>query len=260
MSSAMPALWRQLRTLPSKGVMRSRCVSLGARLFAECCALEQVGVLTESSCRLASGATISPYAFEGCERLAQIGLPPTKAITDMRAASSSPVGLPTGCFHSAGIRVIRMPRATAFIGHKAFAQCQQLTVVDLSQTQVDIVHMQVFAHCRSLAQISLPRHLTEISAEAFEACGSLCTVALCQQLRYIGHRAFAGCSKLVCLTCRSTKVSRRRLHVAANAFEGCQALTIPGGICYLSVRGSQGTQESISRGGVEMTKQHNSTR
>ena len=217
------------------------CVSLGARLFAECCALEQVGVLTENSCRLASGATISPYAFEGCERLAQIGLPPTKAITDMRAASSSPVGLPTGCFHSAGIRVIRTPRATAFIGHKAFAQRQQLTVVDLSQTQVDIVRMQVFAHCRSLAQISLPRHLTEISAEAFEACGSLCTVvALPQQLRYIGHRALAGCSKLVCLT---------RLHVAANAFEGCQALTIPGGICYLSVRGSQGTQGSISPGG-----------
>ena len=55
------------------------CVSLGARLFAECCALEQVGVLTENSGRLASGATISPYAFEGCERLAQIGLPPTKS-------------------------------------------------------------------------------------------------------------------------------------------------------------------------------------
>ena len=55
--------------------------------------------------------------------------------------------------------------------------------------------------------------------------------------------------KLVCLTYRSTKASRRRLHVAASAFEGCQALTIPGGICYLSVRGSQGTQGSISRGG-----------
>ena len=74
------------------------CLSLGTRLFAECCALEQVGVLTENS---SSGATISPYAFEGCERLAQIGLPPTKAVTDMRVASTSPVGLPTGCFHSA---------------------------------------------------------------------------------------------------------------------------------------------------------------
>ena len=176
---------------------------------------------------------------------------PTKAVTDMRVASSSPVGLPTGCFHSAGIQVISVPQATAFIGHKAFAQCQQLTEIDLSQTQVDIVHMQVFSHCRSLAQISSPRHLTEISAEAFEACVSLCTVALPRQLRYIGHRAFAGCSKLVCLTYRSSKAGRRRLQVAANAFEGCQALTSPGGICYLSVRGSQGTQKRIFWGGRE---------
>ena len=225
------------------------CLSLGARLFAECCALEQVGVLTENSCRLASGATISPYAFEGCERLTQIGLLQTKAVTDMQVASSFPEGLPTGCFHSAGIQVVIMPRATAFIGHKAFAQCLQLTEIDLSQTQVDIVHMQVFSHCRSLAQISLPKRLTEISAEAFEDCVSLCTVALPRHLRYIGHRAFAGCSKLLCLTYRSTKVGRRRLQVAANAFEGCHALTIPGGICYLSVRGSQGTQQRIVRGG-----------
>ena len=218
------------------------CTSLGARLFAECCALEQVGVLTGNSCRLASGATISPYAFEGCERLTQIGLPQSKAVTGMQGVSSSPEGLPTGCFHSAGIQVISMPQSTAFIGHKAFAQCQQLAEVDLSQTHVDIVHMQVFSHCRSLAQILLPKHLTEISAEAFEACVSLCTVALPRQLCYIGHRAFAECSKLVCLTFRSTEASRRRLKVADNAFEGCQALTIPGGICYLSVRGNQDTQ------------------
>ena len=197
------------------------CLSLGARLFAECCALEQVGVVTESPCRLASGAIISPYAFEGCERLAQIGLPSTKAIMDLRSVSSPLEGLPAGCFHSAGIQVLSMPQSTAFIGHKAFARCQQLTEIDLSQTQVNIVHTQVFSHCRSLAQISLPKHLAEISAEAFEACVSLCTVALPQQLRCIGHRAFAGCSKLVCLTYRSTKAGRRRLQVAANAFEGC---------------------------------------
>ena len=87
----------------------------------------------------------------------------------------------------------------------------------------------------------LPKHLTEISAEAFEACVSLCTVALPRQLHSIGHRAFAGCSNLVCLTYRSTQAGRRRLQVATSAFEGCQALTVPGGICYLSVRGSQDT-------------------
>ena len=152
-----------------------------------------------------------------------------------------------------------MPRATAFIGHKAFAQCQQLTEVDLSQTQVDIVHTQVFSHCRSLTQISLPRHLTEIGAEAFEACGSLCTVALPQQLRYIGHRAFAGCSQLVCLTYRGTKVNRRRLQVAANAFEGCHALTIPEGFATYPC-GAIRVPKDAYPGGVEKMKQRNSTR
>ena len=165
-------------------VVMPGCLFLGARLFAECCALEQVGVLTEHSCRLARGATISPYAFEGCAKLKQIGLPWTRAITDMRVALPSPEGLPTGCFCSAGLQVINIPQSTVFIGHKAFAQCQQLTAVDLSHTQVDIVRVRVFSHCRSLAQISLPKHLTEISAEDFEACVSLCTVALPRQLQH----------------------------------------------------------------------------
>ena len=180
---------------------------------------QKVGVLTGNSCRLVRGATISPYAFEGCEKLKQIGLPRTKAITDVRAATSPPEGLPTGCFYSAGIQMINITHSTEFIGHKAFAQCQQLTAIDLSHTQVGIINVQVFSNCRSLTQVILPKHLTEIRAEAFEACILVCTVALPRQLHSIGHRAFAGCSKLVCL-----EADRRRLQVAANAFEGCQAL------------------------------------
>ena len=219
------------------------CLSLGVRLFAECCALEQVGVLTGNSYRLVRSATISPYAFEGCEKLEQIGLLWAKAITDVRAAASPPEGLPTGCFYSAGVQMINITHSTEFIGHKAFAQCQQLTAIDLSHTQVGIINVQVFSNCRSLTQIILRKHLTEIRAEAFEACILLCTVALPQQLHSIGHRAFAGYSKQVCLTHRGAEADRRRLQVAANAFEGCQALTVPGGICYLSVRGGQRTQK-----------------
>ena len=140
------------------------CLFLGARLFAECCALEQVGVLTELSCQLVRGATISPYAFEGCAKLKQIGLPWIKASAGMQGITSPPEGLPRGCFHSAGIQTINLPQSTIFIGHEAFAQCQQLTTVDLSHTQVRIVQVQVFSHCRSLAQISLPEHLTEIAS------------------------------------------------------------------------------------------------
>ena len=171
------------------------------------------------------------YAFEGCARLARIGLPPTRAITDRMPPSSSPAGIPIGCFHLSGIQLVQMPQGTTFIGHKAFAHCKQLVEVDLSRTQVEVVHMQVFAHCQSLACVTLPIQLKEISAEAFEACGALCTLALPQQLRYLGHRVFAGCNKLVCLTYRGTRTNRRRLHIADNAFEARNALTIPGGIC-----------------------------
>ena len=124
-----------------------------------------------------------------------------------------------------------------FIGHKAVAQCQQLTTVDLSHTQVRTVQVQVFSHCRALAQISLPKYLTEICAEAFEACVLLSTVALPQPCRSIGHRAFAECNSLVCLTYRSAQAGQHDIQVAANAFEGCQALVVPGGICVLSTWG-----------------------
>ena len=85
--------------------------------------------------------------------------------------------------------------------------------------------MQIFAHCQYLEHVSLPSHLKEISADAFEACSSLCTLTLPQQLCNIGHKAFAGRSKLECLTYRCKKTNRRRLRIADNAFEACNALT-----------------------------------
>ena len=160
--------------------------------------------------------------------------------------SFPPAGIPIGCFHSSGIQLVRLPKGTTFIGHKAFAHCKQLVEVDLSRTQVDIVHMHVFAHCQYLEHVSLPTQLKEISAEAFEACGSLCTLALPQQLRYIGHRAFAGCNKLECLTYRCKKTNRRRLRIADNAFEACNALTTPGGIFYLSLQSNHSNQGNRS--------------
>ena len=104
-----------------------------------------------------------------------------------------------------------------------------------------------FAHCQYLEHISLPSHLKEISAEAFEACSSLCTLALPQQLCYIGHRAFAGCSKLECLTYRCKKTTRRRLRIADNAFEACNALTTPGGILYLLLISNKGNTSRCRR-------------
>ena len=61
----------------------------------------------------------SGWSQEGCERLTQTGLPSTKAVMDLPSVSSPPEGLPTGCFHSAGIQVFSLPQSNAFIGRKA---------------------------------------------------------------------------------------------------------------------------------------------
>ena len=228
------------------------CVSLGVRLFAECCALEKVGILTGHPCRLACGAVISPYAFEGCTRLEQIGLPQTRAITDMVFPSLPPAGIPIGCFHSSGVQLVSLPKGTTFIGHTAFAHCKQLVQVDLLRTKVEMLHMHTFAHCQHLEHVFLPSHLKETSAEAFEACSSLCKLAFPHQLCYIGHRAFAGCSKLECLTYRGNKkTTGRRLRVADNAFEACHALTAPGGIHYLPLNRNKGKMSLCRRNKIQ---------
>ena len=60
----------------------------------------------------------------------------------------------------------------------------------------------------ALAQISLPKHLTEMCAEAFEACALLSAAALPQPCRSVGHRAFAECNSQVCLTYRSAQAGQ----------------------------------------------------
>ena len=119
------------------------CLSLGARLLQNVVPSNRLEVLTGNSCRPVRGAAISPYAFEGCEKL------------------------------EAGAQMINISHSSS--SGKAFAQCQQLAAIDLSHTQVGIINVQVFSNCPSLTQATLPKHLTKIRAEAFEACILLCT-------------------------------------------------------------------------------------
>ena len=202
------------------------CVFFGVRLFSECCALEKGGIITENPCRLANGAVVAPYAFESCTKLSQLALPPACAITDIVTPTSPPAGIPSGCFHSSGIKRVTLGEETVFLGHRAYENCKQLTQVDISRTRLDLLHMHAFSHCPSLQEITLPPSLREIRAEAF-GCTALSSLVLPTHLRCIGHRAFGGCSNLACLTYRrSKKTTWRRPYAAYNAFKACHALKV----------------------------------
>ena len=104
------------------------CVELGVRLFAECCALEQVGAITDGACHLAIGAVIGPYGCEECARLSQLSLPHVRAMMDGVAPSTPQTGIPQGCFHSSGIQQVVLGGDACFIGHRAYENCKLLII------------------------------------------------------------------------------------------------------------------------------------
>ena len=104
------------------------CVELGVRLFAECCALEQVGAITDGACHLAIGAVIGPYGCEECARLSQLSLPHVRAMMDGVVPSTPQTGIPQGCFHSSGIQQVVLGGDACFIGHRAYENCKLLII------------------------------------------------------------------------------------------------------------------------------------
>ena len=82
------------------------CVLFGVRLFAECCALEKVGIIEAGTSKIADGAVIGPYAFESCSKLEQLHLAYMKAGPITPTMPTLPDGIPQGCFHSSGIQSV----------------------------------------------------------------------------------------------------------------------------------------------------------
>ena len=126
-----------------------------------------MGIITEGACELAKGAVIGPYAFESSAKLEQLSLPCVRARSDAIPLPSPPSGIPQGFFHSSGIQRVSPGGDAAYIGHRAYENCKQLTSVDISDTVVDTLHMHTFSHCPRLERVSLPPCLREIQAEAF---------------------------------------------------------------------------------------------
>jgi len=150
-----------------------------------------------------------------------------------------PAGIPQGCFHTSGIRSVTLGGDVVFIGHRAYENCKQLAVVDVSHTNITTLHTHTFSHCLQLDRVSLPPCLREIRAEAFVGCKLLGSLALPEHLRYIGHRAFGERSELSCLHyCRLKRVTWRRPYAAYNAFEACYKLATPWWLHYLPPNGT----------------------
>ena len=204
-----------------KTVEMPGCVELGVRLFSECCAL---------------GAVIGQYAFEECARLAQLSLPHVRAMMDSATLATPQAEVPQGSFYASG-RQVELGSDACYIGHRAYESCKLLTLVDISRTEVHILHMHTFSQCHSLETVKLPSCLREIRAEVFIGCKALVNLTLPGSIRYTGYRAFGNCAELSHLGYARNKLEAWR-YPAFNAFEECVKLATPKWLHYIPPRES----------------------
>ena len=141
-------------------------------------------------------------------------------------------------------RVVRSAASAVEIGVQAFASCNSLREIDLSN--VTKIGEDAFAHS-GLKQVTiLPG--TEVGAGAFRECHGLVNVELGGGIKHIGKSAFKGCSRLVRITvpasvsdigneafcgCNSLEdiqLNEGLQHIGTGAFQRCkslQSITIP---------------------------------
>ena len=181
-------------------VFPSTLVSVGARAFARCLALEGVEFndgLEEMELP-ASVTFIGRSAFQCCRSLlcARLGC----AAKHIRPFTFS---------YCTALQEIILPDTLEYIGCAAFCGCSALREVAFpeslkafdwveNESDGNTIH-GVFEDCSSLRSIYIPEGVEKICDDIFKGCSALREVSIPSSVKTIGQMAFAGCSSLACV-------------------------------------------------------------
>jgi len=189
----------------------------------------------DKNCQLES---IGAHAFHDVTYFNSISLPDTIKVIEEFAfykTSIEELILPSelekidnDAFAFSKIKNIRTNEKLSFIGERAFAY-SKLRGIDLSNTKLEIIEDETFAHTSELRGINLPTSITEIrerafigsglinlivpdnvtkiEGEAFKDCLSLERILLGENLLNINNKAFYGNINLVSLEIKSKKLN-----------------------------------------------------
>ncbi|CAJ1959804.1 unnamed protein product [Cylindrotheca closterium] len=133
---------------------------------------------------------IGEEAFFGCSALKDLGLPST--------VNSAEAGV--------------------------FAECTNLTQIDIAKTKLSEIAPRTFQNCYNLRKILLPSTVGELGDEAFQCCMQLVSVEIVvggQQMSRIGTMCFEGCESLRNLSLGGCS---DELMIGEDAFEACESL------------------------------------
>ena len=165
--------------------------------------------------------TIARSAFQWCEELAAIHIPPSVKSINSRAFFGC-LSLRRLTFTDNGF--------LAEIGDDSFSHCPALRMVTLPES-ITGIGKGAFAHCINLWSINIPQSVEHIADGAFYNCPILSNFTLPDTVTSIGHYAFCGCHNLEGFTIPASVKS-----IGSHAFAQCgwhESVKIPGTVEYL---------------------------
>lgn len=121
-------------------------------------------------------------------------------------------------YNTKSLKSIEIPKKVSNIGSEAFYGSVSLSNVTLKGTKT--ISKNAFAECESLTSVKLSDSLTEIKANAFENCTTLKNIDLPDSIEIMGASVFRGCISLNKIT-----IPKGINYIRDYAFADCTGLT-----------------------------------
>ncbi|KAL3940130.1 MAG: hypothetical protein SGBAC_005269 [Bacillariaceae sp.] len=121
------------------------------------------------------------------------------------------------------LKNLSLPSTVNCANAGVFAECANLTQVDIAKTQLTLIAARSFRNCYNLRKILLPQNVGELGDEAFQCCTQLVSIEIvgCQRISSIGTLCFEGCESLRNLSLGGCSAD---LVIGEGAFEACESL------------------------------------
>ena len=144
-------------------------------------------------------------AFEGCEHLTSITLPPNLERIGSEAFR-----------HCHNLSSVDIPNSVTFISSYAFEDCVQLTSITLPPN-LERIESEAFNLCYNLSSVNIPDGVTLIGSLAFSYC-QLTSIDIPNSVTQIGSLVFRGCPL------SSVNIPASVRIIDSNPFYGCEPL------------------------------------
>src|SRR5262249_35739270 len=144
---------------------------------------------------IGSAAVRIDTRFSACYKLTTITVAGANAVYDsidgawLNKSHTTLIQCPEGKTAS-----FTVPAGVTSIGDNAFADCNNLTIIQLADSVTNIGD-RAFCYCERLSSITIPNLVGKIGADAFRGCTSLTNVMIGRSLADLGSK-FSGCDKL----------------------------------------------------------------